>query len=379
MIKQVDCSLYRGGSSKAAFFLESDLPVSDEERALIFQKIMGGNDPKQIDGLGGAQIVTSKVAVVGPSSQPFCDVDYTFVQVYPNRPGVDTSANCGNISSAVAMFAIEKGLVSPREGKTTVRIYNTNTGKVISETLETPEAAVVYEGDFRIPGVPGTGSRIELSFEDPSGAITGKLLPTGHAVDYIALPSGKSVPISVVDCSSLFVFVPMEELGLNGHETIGELERNQQLLDDLEYLRGLAAVLLGMTDTPEHATERLTALPKIALVGGPADYQTSDETQIGREEMDLRICMMTLGKPHKSFAVTGAMCTAGAASVPGSVVNNLCSAGPGKTVIRLANPAGVMETGIVLDKNSSILSAIAYRTARLLMSGRAFYSDGAGM
>lgn len=235
MLKKIKCSLYRGGTSKAAFFVREDLPEKAEDRDILFQKVMGGNDPKQIDGLGGAQIVTSKVAVVGKSSMPGCDLDYTFVQVYPNKCGVDYSANCGNISSAVAMFAIERGLAEPEDGVTCLRIFNTNTNKVIVETLQTPQRRVSCEGNYSIVGVPGTGAPIVLKFEKPAGAITGELTPTGKPTDRIQLPSGKQVRCSVIDCTSLFVFVPMKEFGLNGTESISELESRKDLLDDLEY------------------------------------------------------------------------------------------------------------------------------------------------
>lgn len=373
MLLSIPCAIYRGGSSKGVFFLGRDLPESKEEQGILFQKILGGNDPRQIDGLGGAQIVTSKVAVVEKSDLPDCDVDYTFVQVYPNKPGVDLSSNCGNISSAVGLFAIEKGLVQPTSDTTVVRIFNTNTGKVIEETLQTPGGKPCVEGDYAIAGVPGTGSRIELAFQNPGGAVTGRLLPTGRAHESVRLADGREIEISIVDCTGLFVFVPMAALGLTGQEDNAALEQKPLLLRELEYIRGTAAVRLGLAESAESAAEQSAAIPKLALVGAPAAY-SAGKRRFAAEEMDLRVCMMTLGKPHKSFAVTGAMCAAGAAAIPGSVVHGLCPVPSGAFSLRLGNPAGIMETGVRLGAAGEILSALAYRTARPLMSGMAYYS-----
>lgn len=372
MLLSIPCAIYRGGSSKGVFFLGRDLPESKEEQAILFQKILGGNDPKQIDGLGGAQIVTSKVAVVERSDRADCDVDYTFVQVYPNKPGVDLSSNCGNISSAVGLFAMEKGLVRPTPDATVVRVFNTNTGKVIEETLQTPGGKPCVEGNYAIAGVPGTGSRIELAFQDPGGAVTGRLLPTGRARESVRLTDGREIDISVVDCTGLFVFAPMAALGLTGQEDNAQLEQNPSLLRELEQIRGTAAVRLGLAESAESAAEQSAAIPKLALVGAPAAYRAGKQC-FAAEEMDLRVCMMTLGKPHKSFAVTGAMCVAGAAAIPGSVVHGLHPAQGSAFSLRLGNPAGIMETGVRLGDAGEILSALAYRTARLLMSGAAYY------
>ncbi len=373
MLKKIKCSLYRGGTSKAAFFVREDLPEKAEDRDILFQKVMGGNDPKQIDGLGGAQIVTSKVAIVGRSSMPGCDLDYTFVQVYPNKCGVDYSANCGNISSAVAMFAIERGLAEPEDGVTCLRIFNTNTNKVIVETLQTPQRRVSCEGNYSIVGVPGTGAPIVLKFENPAGAITGELTPTGKPTDRIQLPSGKQIRCSVIDCTSLFVFVPMKEFGLNGAESISELESRKDLLDDLEYIRGSIACKLNMAPDAVSARTASAALPKIALVGSPVDYITSGNERVEANQMNMRVCMMTLGKPHKSFAVTGAMCLTAATAVRDSVVAEIYHTEDTEYVVSIANPAGVMEAGVELD-GGKIAYVSSYRTARLLMSGEAYYT-----
>ena len=374
MLKAIPCSIYRGGTSKGAFFLEEDLPKEHEKRVQLFESVMGGGDPKQIDGLGGAQVVTSKVAVIAPSSREFCDVDYTFVQVYPEKSGIDLSSNCGNISSAVGMFAIEKKLVRVDSDKTTIRIYNTNTKKIISSTLDTPGGELIFEGDYSIPGVPGTGPRVQLTFEDPSGAVTGKLLPTGKSVETVSLPSGERVRISIVDCSGLFVFTPMDELGLSGLESADEFSTIPGFLEKVEYIRGCAAVLLGLVERPEQAAKLSAAIPKIVLVGRPPD-SVGGAGGSAQNKADLKVCMMTMGKPHKSFAVTGAMCTMAASAIKNSVVNELVGDRGTDYFLKLLNPSGIMEAGVQIGDNGRVENTTAFRTARLLMSGTAYYME----
>ena len=184
----VPCTVMRGGTSKGLYFLKKDLPEDGQQRDALLMRIMGSPDPKQIDGLGGAASVTSKVAIVSRSERPGVDVDYTFAQVAVDKPLVSYKGNCGNISSGVGPFALEKGLVNPKEPVTTVRIYNTNTDKVIEAQVQVENGRVKYDGDFAIAGVPGTAAPIKLSFIDPMGSVTGKLLPTGNASDVWDIP-----------------------------------------------------------------------------------------------------------------------------------------------------------------------------------------------
>ena len=192
--QQNPCVIMRGGTSKGVYILEKDMPAEREKWDSLLLRIMGSPDKKQIDGLGGSQSVTSKVAIVGPSSRPDADVDYTFAQVSVDKPIVSYKGNCGNISSGVGPFAIETGLVEAREGQTTVRIYNTNTDKIIAADIRTENGRVVYEGDFAIAGVPGTASPIRLKFVDPAGTLGKGLLPTGSPVDVLEVPDLMPAP-----------------------------------------------------------------------------------------------------------------------------------------------------------------------------------------
>ena len=185
MLKELQCSIFRGGTSKGVFVKEEDLPENKEERDQILLKIMGSPDERQIDGLGGAVSTTSKVAIISKESENDWDVNYTFAQVQIDKPFVSYAGNCGNISSAVGVFALENNMVEITAPITTVRVYNTNTKKLIHEHIPTPNGEITYEGDFSISGVPGTGSKIELEFLNPEGSFTGKLLPTGQTKDML--------------------------------------------------------------------------------------------------------------------------------------------------------------------------------------------------
>ena len=222
-------SILRGGTSKGVYILETDLPEDRAEWEPLLLRLMGSPDKKQIDGLGGSQSVTSKVAIIKRSARPDADVDYTFAQVSVDKPLVSYKGNCGNISSGVGPFAIEKGLVAPAGDVTSVRIYNTNTDKLIVADVRTPHGTVAYEGDFAIAGVPGEASPIRLKFVNPAGTLGKGLLPTGSAVDVLEVPGFGKVEASIVDAANPLVFVRAEDLGLNGRELPDEY--TQEKLD----------------------------------------------------------------------------------------------------------------------------------------------------
>ena len=215
-VYKLPVTIMRGGTSKGIYILESDLPKDKEAWDEILLRLMGSPDAKQIDGLGGSQSVTSKVAIVKRSQRADADVDYTFAQVSVDKPIVSYKGNCGNISSGVGPFALEKGLVTPKENETTVRIYNTNTGKIIAADVKTSDEGVNYTGDFQIAGVPGTASPIRLKFINPAGTLGKGLLPTGNAVDMLTVPDFGEVEVSIVDAANPLVFVKAKDLFLLG-------------------------------------------------------------------------------------------------------------------------------------------------------------------
>ena len=371
-VYKLPVTIMRGGTSKGIYILESDLPKDKEAWDEILLRLMGSPDAKQIDGLGGSQSVTSKVAIVKRSQRADADVDYTFAQVSVDKPIVSYKGNCGNISSGVGPFALEKGLVTPKENETTVRIYNTNTGKIIAADVKTSDEGVNYTGDFQIAGVPGTASPIRLKFINPAGTLGKGLLPTGNAVDMLTVPDFGEVEVSIVDAANPLVFVKAKDLGLTGKENPDELNADAAKLELLETVRGLAAVKLGLIDDYKKSAWETPGIPKMTFVAEPDTYETADGTTIQKEEIDLLSRMMSMQKTHPSYAMTGAMCTAAAAVVPGSVVAQVLNPYTDTQFIRIGHPGGVLECGVDYrpeEKAPVIEDTFGFRTANLLMEG----------
>ena len=369
----IPCAIFRGGTSKGLYFLEKDIPPMGEERDRFLLSAMGSPDVKQIDGLGGAASVTSKVAIIRPSDRADADVDYTFAQVSVDKPVVSYKGNCGNISSGVGPFAIEKGLVEAREPVTEVRIFNTNTEKLIVEEVQVKDGRVLYQGDMRIPGVPGCASPVKLKFLNPAGTISDRLLPTKHPVDLLTLENGTAVEVSIVDAANPLVFVRAEDVRMRGTELPGEIDGNPELLNLLEQVRAAAAVKLGLIDDPVTSAWKSPTVPKLTIVAPPADYLASDGTPIQKSDIDLTARMMSMQKAHPTYAMTGAMCTAAAAAVEGSVVA-LCM-GPWRKrgELKIGHPGGVLIAGVDYEKQEeepAIHCTYGYRTANFLMDGK---------
>lgn len=367
-------TIMRGGTSKGVYILESDLPRDREQWEPLLLRLMGSPDKKQIDGLGGSQSVTSKVAIIKKSDRPDADVDYTFAQVSVDKPLVSYKGNCGNISSGVGPFALEKGLVEAQDGVTTVRIFNTNTGKIIAADVQTPDGEVAYEGDFAIAGVPGTASPIKLKFVEPAGTLGRGLLPTGNAVDTLEVPGFGPVEVSIVDAANPLVFVKAADLGLKGNELPSELDGDPEKLELLEKVRGLAAVKLGLIEDYTRSAWDTPGIPKMTFVAPAGDYATPDGKEIGKGDVDLLSRMMSMQKTHPSYAMTGAMCTAAAAVVPGSIVAQVLSEGADTQFIRIGHPAGILECGVDYREDGAcpvIDDTFGFRTANLLLEGAA--------
>ena len=370
--KNIPAMIIRGGTSKGIYLLKSDLPKDPAQWEKILLKMMGSPDKKQIDGLGGSQSVTSKVAIVSPSGREDADVDYTFAQVSVDKPLVSYKGNCGNISSGVGPFAIEKGLVKAEEGTTSVRIYNTNTDKIIVADVKTKNGQVMYEGNFSIAGVPGTASPIRLKFLNPAGTLGRGLLPTGNAVDILDIPKFGKVEVSIVDAANPLVFVKAKDLGLTGRELPEELNADKEKLEILERVRGIAAVKLGLIDDYAKAAWETPGIPKMTFVSEAETYSNMDGIEIKKEEIDLLSRMMSMQKAHPSYAMTGAMCTAAAAVIPGSIVNQMCSENVDTQFIRIGHPGGILECGVDYKETSEelmIYDTFGFRTANLLMEG----------
>src|SRR5579884_974369 len=365
----------RGGTSRALFFRGEDLPADPAQRDRIFLAALGSPDPygRQLDGLGGGYSSTSKVAIISPSSQPGVDVDYTFAQVEVMRPQVDYRGNCGNISSAVGPYAIDEGLVrSVVEPVTTVTFFNTNTAKRIVAHVPVEDGQAAVEGDFALDGVAGTGARIRLDFLDPGGAVTGRLLPTGQVQDDLEVPGLGLIRASLVDATNPMVFVRAADLGLAGTESPAAIDADDTLATKLERIRAAAAVRMGIAPDVLTATEQSPAVPKIAVVAPPRDYVDISGRAIAGPSVDLVALGISMGKAHRAFALTAAMCLAVAAHVPGTVVAEVARPlAPGQDV-RIGHPSGILPVAATVEACTGSYHAVqtsVYRTARRLMEG----------
>lgn len=364
-MKKFPCMIIRSGTSKGVFFKEEDMPKDKEKWTDFLLDVMGSPDKRQIDGLGGGNSLTSKVAIIGKSEDEKYDVNYTFAQVSLDAEKVDFKGNCGNISSGVGVFAVESGLVEAVEPMTKVRVFNTNTKKVIDSEIEIKDGAYNAEGNTFIPGVPNAGSTGYLSFFDSEGAVTGKVLPTGNEVDEIETSVGK-IKVSIVDAANPLIYIHAEDVGLVGTEL--HYEYTQEKLDLLEEIRSIGAELCGFA-SKEEATKISPAVPKTTVICSPKAYKNVEGTEFAAEDMDLVIRMMSMQKPHQALAITGAVCTTVAKSIPGTLVAELSNEGEnGK--FNLGHPGGIMPA--YSGKEGDSLYVKVERTARVIMEGMVY-------
>lgn len=369
------CAIVRGGTSKGVFIMRNQLPADPILRDKAILAIYGSPDLRQIDGLGGADTLTSKLAIIGPSTKEGADVDYTFGQVSITTPFVDYGGNCGNISSAVGPFAIDMGLVEPVEPVTTVRIHMTNTGRILTAQVPVKGGKAAVDGDFAIDGVPGTGARITLDWSDVVGGITGKLLPTGSPKDLIEA-GGKEYQVSVVDAGNVVVFVRAEELGLTGTETPNQIDENQALMDRIEEIRGKVCQKIGMVERWEDAKTKTPYQPFFAMVSPPADHTCFNGTQVAADQVDVVSRLTFMLKMHKAYPVTGTVATGAVSRVKGSVVWELLDEqAKQESVLRIGHPSGVIPVEALADsgeEHTQINKLGVYRTARMIMEGQVY-------
>ena len=371
----VRCSIVRGGTSKGIYILENDLPKDVQLRKKVIQTVFGSPDPRQIDGLGGADTLTSKLAIVGPSDRLDADVDYTFAQVGIEKDVVDFGGNCGNISSGVGPFAIDAGLVKAQEPVTVVRIYQTNTNKILTAEVPVRNGKACTEGDFSIDGVPGTGAKITMDFSDTVGSATGKLLPTGNPVDVVEF-DGKEYPVSIVDAGNPLVFIDAASLGLVGNESAAEIDSRPVLLETIEAIRSRAAVLAGLGETPEQVTKESPYAPFFAIVSSPRGYETPTGKKINESQVDLVSRLLFMQKMHKTYPGTGAVSTAAAVRIPGTIpYEKLRREADQKTIVHIGHPAGIMDVESIchIEEGRVTVDKLAfYRTARKIMDGMVY-------
>jgi Uncharacterized protein conserved in bacteria len=374
-VMPIRCSILRGGTSRGVFFLQDDLPSDRAAIEPILLDVFGSPDPRQIDGLGGATSLTSKAAIIGPTSRPDADIDYTFAQVSVTDPLIDWGGYCGNIAAAVGPFAIDAGLVTATDPITTVRIHNTNTAKVIVAYVPTCGGRSIVEGDYAIPGVPRTAARILLEFADPAGSISGRLLPTGRPIDTIRLVGGRTIEVSIVDAANPVVFLRASELGFTGTELPAEIEARVDATAVLEEARSTVAEWLGLVPDRGEATRRSPGLPKVGFVAPPTGYVTTAGAAVQADAFDLCGRLMSMQTAHRTYMTTGAIATAVAAMVPGTIVAAAVRPAGERPIagsIRIGHPYGIMEAVVRADLGTdpiTIHSVAVGRTARHILDG----------
>lgn len=378
---RIQAVIMRGGTSKAVFFHERDLPTDPAERDAVILGVFGSPDPyrRQLDGLGGATSSTSKVAVIADGKAHGVDVTYDFGQVGIDSPLIDRRGNCGNISSAVGPFAVDEGMVEVVEPVTEVRFLNTNTGKVIVAHVPVRNGKFDPRGDYSLPGVPTRGAAIKLDYMEPGGAVTGALLPTGSVRDKVEAPGLGTIEVSLVDAANPLVFVRWEDLSLTGLESPSDIDGDRELLARIEGVRAAAGVLAGISATVEDATATAPSVPKLAIVGAPRDYARIDGVEVAAESTTIRAAMMSMGRLHPAYALTGAICTAVAAAIPGTIAAEAStprSDDPGRCDV--GHPSGVLSLEAYptqVDGTWYIDKVSAFRTARRLFEGVAHAPD----
>jgi 2-methylaconitate cis-trans-isomerase PrpF len=357
----------RGGTSRALFFRAEDLPPAGTARDAMILSAMGSPDPnkRQLDGMGAGTSSTSKIAIIAKSNREDADIDYTFGQVSVDAPVISYKGNCGNISSAVGPYAVEEGLVTVSGDDATIRIHNTNTGKIIVARFALQNGMPKLDGDFALDGVAGTGAPIALSFLAPGGSSTGKTLPTGTVREILETDGFGPIEVSLVDVSNPIACIAAQSLGLTGRESPAEISETPGLLDKIETIRIAAAAHMGICSLAEAQTT-VRNLPQIAIVSRPTD-QDSPATNIV-------LRMISAGQAHASSPITGGMCLAATMKLPGSVAHELARANTdANQPLTIAHPSGTLAldadiSGSTVD-DFTVNAVTVFRTARRLMQG----------
>jgi hypothetical protein len=379
---RIPATYMRGGTSKGVFFRLPDLPepcqVPGAARDRLFLRVIGSPDPyaAHIDGMGGATSSTSKCVILSKSRQPDHDVDYLYGQVSIDKPFVDWSGNCGNLSTAAGAFAIHSGLVDPsripQDGTCVVRIWQANIGKTIIAHVPVASGQVQETGDFELDGVTFPSAEIVLEFIDPSedGDGGGSMFPTGNLVDDLDVPGVGTLKATMITAGIPTVFVNADEIGYTGTELREHINTDPQALEKFERIRVAGALRMGLIKTPEEAQQRQHT-PKVAYVAKPTDYVASSGKRVAASDVDLLVRALSMGKLHHAMMGTAAVAIGTAAAIPGTLVNLAAGGGP-RTAVRFGHPSGTLRVGAEASQVAGewvVTRAIMSRSARVLMEG----------
>ncbi|MDQ0212423.1 PrpF domain-containing protein [Arthrobacter bambusae] len=357
---------YRGGTSKCWLFDAEDVAPhagSREEIRNLLADAFGAADARQLDGVGGGTSTTSKAAVIRATPEGPADLDYLFAQVGIGDPTVELGSNCGNCATAIALYAVQSGVVPPRAGTTRVSMRNLNTGAVLSGTIATPGGHIPTSGMAKVPGSSALGVPVSLSFHAPWGRTTGAVLPTGTVTDEISA-GGTTLTATLVDAGAPAVLIPADEAGIDLSSMTGNLSEHLPRLVAARASAGLKMGLRKPEDPPQNA------VPKVGVVAAPGDYTAADGTRIATDSHDLRVRMLSMLAPHPAIGLTSAVAVSLAAALPGSVVAKALrpadSAHQGRRLLRIGTPAGVITTEVVSDDLGCVSEVALHRAARQL-------------
>jgi probable AcnD-accessory protein PrpF len=380
---KIPATYMRGGTSKGVFFRLEDLPpaaqVPGAARDALLLRVIGSPDPygKQIDGMGGATSSTSKTVILSKNSRPDHDVDYLFGQVSIDKPFVDWSGNCGNLSAAVGPFAISNGLIDasriPDNGVVTVRIWQANIGKTIVAHVPITDGAVQETGDFELDGVTFPAAEVQLEFMDPAAdeeGAGGSMFPTGNLVDDLEVPGVGTLKATMINAGIPTIFVNADAIGYTGTELQDAINSDAKALAMFETIRAHGAMRMGLIKTLEEAAKRQHT-PKVAFVAPPASYVSSSGKQVQAGDIDLLVRALSMGKLHHAMMGTAAVAIGTAAAIPGTLVN-LAAGGGERNTVRFGHPSGTLRVGAEakqIDGEWTVTKAIMSRSARVLMEG----------
>ncbi|QIB52503.1 2-methylaconitate cis-trans isomerase PrpF [Pseudomonas sp. OIL-1] len=376
---RIPATYMRGGTSKGVFFRLQDLPEAAQKpgsaRDKLLMRVIGSPDPyaKQIDGMGGATSSTSKTVILARSTQPDHDVDYLFGQVSIDKPFVDWSGNCGNLSAGVGAFAIASGLVDPgripHDGTAVVRIWQANIGKSIIAHVPITNGEVQETGDFELDGVTFPAAEVQVEFMDPADG-EGAMFPTGNLVDDLEVPGLGTIKATMINSGIPTIFVNAEDIGYTGTELQEAINGDAEALAKFETIRAFGAVRMGLIKDVDEAANRQHT-PKVAFVAKPADYVSSSGKRVSASEIDLSVRALSMGKLHHAMMGTAAVAIGTAAAIPGTLVNQAAGGG-NLTAVRFGHPSGTLRVGAEATQNGedwTVVKAIMSRSARVLMEG----------
>jgi hypothetical protein len=380
---KIPATYMRGGTSKGVFFRLQDLPpaaqVPGTARDALLLRVIGSPDPygKQIDGMGGATSSTSKTVILSKNARPDHDVDYLFGQVSIDKPFVDWSGNCGNLSAAVGSFAISGGLVDasrvPRNGMATVRIWQANIGKTIIAHVPITDGQVQETGDFELDGVTFPAAEVQLEFMDPAAeeeGAGGAMFPTGNLVDDLEVPGIGTLKATMINAGIPTIFVNAEEIGYTGTELQDAINGDNKALTMFETIRAYGAVRMGLIKNIDEAAKRQHT-PKVAFVAKPKDYVASSGKKVAASDIDLLVRALSMGKLHHAMMGTAAVAIGTAAAIPGTLVN-MAAGGDARNAVRFGHPSGTLRVGAEASQVKgewTVTKAIMSRSARVLMEG----------